>query len=169
MTEPSSSVNERAAASSSPPRAADPGGPNGDLDAVTPVAKRHLTLGWLALGLVTVLGLALETLHAFKVGAYLDAENSTRRMLFTLAHAHLGALGLVQFAYVTTLRTLGWVPRASSPLLVLALALVPAGFCFGALGAEGGDPTAAVLLVPVGALCLLAAILRVLGALRSAD
>lgn len=116
-----------------------------------------------------MLGLALETLHAFKIGAYLDVENSTRRLLFTLAHAHLGALGLVQFAYVTTLRALGQAPPASSPLFTLALVLIPAGFLFAGFGAEGGDPSAAVLLAPVGAVCLLVAIARILVALRRTD
>ncbi len=169
MIDPSSSVSEPTDAPGSARGALVSGAPPEEQSALTIAVKRHLALGWFALGLATVLGLALETLHAFKIGAYLDVENSTRRLLFTLAHAHLGALGLVQFAYVTTLRALGQVPPASSPLFTLALALIPAGFLFAGFGAEGGDPSAAVLLVPVGAVCLLVAIVRVLALLRRTD
>ena len=34
------------------------------------------------------LGLVLETLHGFKIGAYLDVSNETRRLMWRLAHVH---------------------------------------------------------------------------------
>ena len=50
------------------------------------------------------LGLLLESLHGFKVRAYLDVTNETRRLMWTLAHAHGTVLGLGLLA----LAALGW-------------------------------------------------------------
>jgi len=52
------------------------------------LAERHLRFGWWALlGFLTV-GLVLEAFHGFKVGLYLDVPNQTRRLMWTLGHAH---------------------------------------------------------------------------------
>lgn len=59
------------------------------------LVRLHLRIGWGALLLFIVLGLALEALHAFKVPLYVDAENETRRLLFRLAHAHGALLCLI--------------------------------------------------------------------------
>ena len=53
-----------------------------------PIVTRHLRIGYWALALFVTMGLLLETLHAFKVGAYLDVQNETRRLMWRLAHAH---------------------------------------------------------------------------------
>ena len=54
--------------------------------------RRHLRFGWWSLLLFATLGLVLESLQGFKVRAYLDVSNETRRLMWTLAHAH-GTLG----------------------------------------------------------------------------
>ncbi|HYQ14246.1 MAG TPA: hypothetical protein VEQ58_00755, partial [Polyangiaceae bacterium] len=55
----------------------------------------NLRAGLWALCVCSALGLGLETLHAFKVGLYLDVGNETRRLLWRLAHAHGALLGLL--------------------------------------------------------------------------
>ena len=42
-------------------------------------ARRHLRVGWWSLLAFATLGLALESLHGFKVRAYLDVSSETRR------------------------------------------------------------------------------------------
>ena len=52
------------------------------------VAARHVRFGWWSLLFFLTLGIALESLHGFKIGWYLDVTNETRRYMFTLGHAH---------------------------------------------------------------------------------
>src|SRR5687767_2952499 len=74
--------------------------------------RRHLRFGWWSLLIFLTLGIVLEGLHAFKVGGYLNVSNSTRRLLWTLAHAHGTALALVHIAFAVTANYLGgWAGR----------------------------------------------------------
>ena len=66
--------------------------------------RRHLRVGWWALLVFLSMGIALETLHGFKIGFYLDASNHTRLLLWTLAHAH-GA-----FCYADGVQAVGMFP-----------------------------------------------------------
>ncbi len=128
-------------------------------------ARRHLRFGWAALFFFAVFGIALETLHGFKIRAYLDTSNETRRLLWTLAHAHGTLLSLVNIAFALTLRVFPEInerAQSTSRCLVLATVLLPLGFFLGGLVTYGGDPGLGVLLVPVGAALLLIAILTVL-------
>ena len=59
------------------------------------IARRHHLIGWWALLLFLSLGIGLETLHGFKVGAYLDPAHRMRRLMWTLAHAHGTLLAVV--------------------------------------------------------------------------
>ena len=106
------------------------------------------------------MGLVLEALHGFKVGAYLDLSNETRRLMWTLAHAHGTLLALVQLGLAATLPALAQRPPATlaSPALDAASVLLPAGFFLGGFGVHGGDPGVGILLVPVGALLLIGAV-----------
>lgn len=133
-------------------------------------ADRHLRIGWTALAIFISLGMALEALHAFKVGAYLDVDNSTRRFMWTLAHSHGTLLGLVNLAFAVTLPRipmsagrLAWV----SPMLTGATVLMPAGFFLGGMSFHGGDPGLGVLLVPIGGAMLVAALVAVVLTLRA--
>ncbi|MFO0688174.1 MAG: hypothetical protein U0900_05660 [Myxococcota bacterium] len=124
-------------------------------------AARHLAFGWGAIVASIALGTLLEGLHAFKLGLYLDVANETRRLLWTLAHAHGALLGLVNVAFATSLPklpSLGPGSRAlASRTLVAGTLLLPAGFFLGGLFVYDGDPGLAVLLAPLGALLVLVA------------
>lgn len=114
----------------------------------------HLLIGWWSVAVFGLGGLALETLHGFKVGAYLDASNETRRLLWTLAHAHGTLLGLVHLGFAATIRVAGLAPgrlRLASGALSAASLLLPGGFFLGGVQFYAGDPGIGVALVPVGA------------------
>src|SRR5829696_1533509 len=98
-------------------------------DPLATVVRRHLRFGWCALLLFLALGLVLEALHGFKVQAYLNVMNETRRLMWTLAHAHGTLLAVVNlaFAYSITL-TPSWPPRTrttASCSLMAASVLMP--------------------------------------------
>ena len=131
------------------------------------LAHRHLRAGWIALAVYLTLGIALEALHGFKVGFYLDVGNETRRLLFRLAHAHGTLLAIVNILYGLTVRA---VPESGRPLasgaLLAALVLLPLGFFAGGIVIHGGDPGLPILLVPAGALALLVGTLVTARAVR---
>jgi hypothetical protein len=126
------------------------------------LARRHHGFGWGGLLLFLSLGIALEALHAFKVGSYLDPEEKTRRELWTLAHAHGTLLALVNVAFAAGLTQFGrWTAarlKLTSFFLLDAAVLVPLGFFLGGLGHGESDPSAGVLLVPLGAALLFVAV-----------
>lgn len=133
-------------------------------DAVDRSVRRHLLFGWSWLTLFILLGLTLEALHAFKVGWYLDLDNATRRLMWTLAHAHGVLVGLVHLAFATTLHLRGEVTRlnaVASVCLVVAGLLLPFGFLLGGWVIHQGDPGVGVFLVPIGGAMLLAAVVSV--------
>ena len=93
---------------------------------------------------------------------YLDMANTTRRMMWTLAHAHGVLLALVHMAFSVTVAALdGWNGRArriaSACLLGAGIAL-PAGFFLGGLVIHEGDPGVGTALVPLGAAMLCVAV-----------
>jgi hypothetical protein len=125
-------------------------------------ARRHLRLGWWSLLCFATLGLVLESLHGFKARAYLDVSNETRRLMWTLAHAHGTLLAIINIVFGLSLRV---VPELTatrvqlvSPALVGATVLMPVSFFLGGIAFYSGDPGVGILLLPVGALLLLAAI-----------
>jgi hypothetical protein len=127
-------------------------------------ARRHLRFGWWSLLVFASAGLVLESLHGFKVRAYLDASNETRRLMWTLAHAHGTLLALVNVAAGLMWRSAPEVPpnpRLISTSLVAASVLLPGGFFLGGVAFYGGDPGVGTLLVPVGAALLLFAIFSI--------
>ena len=119
---------------------------------------RHLRFGWGLLLCFLTLGLVLEVLHGFKVGWYLNVSNETRRLMWTLAHAHGVLLGLVNIAFGLTCAALPAAGSAgrrfASVTLMSAAVLLPCGFLLGGIVVYGGDPGVGVLLVPVGGLLL---------------
>ena len=118
------------------------------------MADRHLRVGWWSLAGFGLIGLVLETLHGFKVPAYLDVPNETRRLMWTLAHAHGSLLGLVHLALAATIRGVQLESRpirAASTSLLAASVLLPGGFFLGGVQFYAGDPGIGVALVPVGA------------------
>jgi hypothetical protein len=117
--------------------------------------------GWWSFFLFATFGLVLESLQGFKVRAYLDVSNETRRLMWTLAHAHGALLGLVNVLVGLSIRILPDVGaahrRLTSAALLTATVLIPGGFFLGGIVFYGGDPGLGVLILPIGAVFLLVA------------
>jgi hypothetical protein len=135
-------------------------------------ARPHLLFGWIGLLVFVLLGILLEALHAWKSPAYLGVGNETRRLMWTLAHAHGVGLSLVHLGFAATL---GLVTEAALPKLELASralgwasVLIPLGFFLGGTVTYEADPGIGVFLVPFGAVALLIALGRVVWVLVSA-
>ena len=128
------------------------------------LVRRHFLAGWCLLLVFVALGTTLEAFHGLKVGFYLDLGNATRRLMWTLAHAHGVLLGLVNIAFAVTLQSREMTAekaRIPSMSLLGASVLLPSGFLLGGMVVYGGDPSLGVLLTPVGAVLLLVAALLV--------
>ena len=121
--------------------------------------RRHLRFGWWALFIFLAMGIFLEALHGFKIGFYLDVSNESRRFMWRLAHAHGAFFALINIAFALTLKQLpGDWSKLPSSLLRAATIIMPGGFFIAGWGIKGGDPGPGVILVPVGALCLLVSV-----------
>jgi hypothetical protein len=145
---------------------ADPSGSSSDL------IRRHLYVGWTWLLVFLILGGLLEAFHGFKIGWYVDVDNATRRLMWTLAHAHGVLLGLVNLGFALTVYlrpSLSRVYAVASACLVGASLLLPGGFFLGGLVIYEGDPGLGVYLTPAGALLLAAAVVAILRGLGGAD
>jgi fumarate reductase subunit D len=132
--------------------------------------RLHLLFGWSCLVVFLLLGAVLEALHGLKLGFYLDVGNETRRLMWTLAHAHGTLVALVNIAFALCLHRThleGRRLQLASRSLIGAGVLLPAGFFLGGIDVYGGDPGLGVLLVPAGALLLIAGALLVALATRS--
>jgi len=126
-------------------------------------ANCNLRFGWWSLLVFLSLGGVLETLHGFKIGWYVDVGNETRRLMFTLAHAHGTLLALVNIAAGLTARMVErFTLRPSVSLaLIWAAILLPGGFFLGGIVTYDGDPGLGVWLVPIGAALLFYSIARI--------
>ena len=126
-------------------------------------AHRNLRFGWWSLLVFLSVGGALETLHGFKIGWYVDVGNETRRLMFTLAHAHGTLLALINIAAGLTARKVDRFELRSSVsfALIWAAILLPAGFFLGGIVTYDGDPGLGVWLVPVGAILLFYSVARI--------
>lgn len=123
----------------------------------TDLSRYHLRLGWWLLALFATLGLVLETLHGFKLQAYVGVDSSIRREMWTLAHAHGTLLSLVHLGLAATLwfgKQQSGRPLLASRLISAASLLMPLGFFLGGWQYYGGDPGLGILLVPIGGLAL---------------
>jgi hypothetical protein len=129
--------------------------------AADPAIRKTLRTGWLLLAIALPFGVTLEALHGFKVQAYLASE--TRREMWRLAHAHgtlLGILCLV-FAAVAEAHVAAPIRGRVASLIRWGAVLMPLGFFLGGILNSEGDPSLGILLVPVGALLLVVALVRV--------
>ena len=143
-------------------------------DSLPFLTRRHLRVGWWSLLVFLTLGMVLEGLHGFKAGMYLDVSNSTRRLMWTLAHAHGTLLSLVHIAFGASLQLLpAWDPRSrglASVCLMSAGILIPGGFFLGGMAdfkRYQGDPGLGIVLVPVGALLLFISVFLIARAAQS--
>ena len=109
-----------------------------------------------------LLGLLLEALHGFKIRGYVDVSNETRRLMWTLAHAHGTLLSVVHVVFGLCLMTFPDLTarnlRLISTSLIAASIVLPGGFFLGGIAFYSGDPGLGVLLVPAGAVLLLTAV-----------
>ncbi|MEE2787462.1 MAG: hypothetical protein VX589_08995 [Myxococcota bacterium] len=133
--------------------------------------RQHLFFGWTMLFVFACVGTTLEALHGFKIGWYLDVGHETRRLMFTLAHAHGTLIGLIHIAFAATLGMVEAWPGARLTLISRALkiasVMMPGGFFAGGLIIHGGDPGLGIFLVPVGAAALILAFILIVKTLRS--
>ena len=112
------------------------------------------------LAVFATIGLSLEAFLGFKASWYLEEAYETRRLLFTLGHAHGALLSIVNVLFgVAATATKGEASRllVASRLLTIATVLLPSGFLIGGFGIRGSDPGIGIFLVPVGAVCAVAA------------
>ncbi len=135
--------------------------PSGEPSAAS-IRRRHLRFGWWSLLVFLTLGIGLESLHGFKVGWYLGVAEETRRLMWTLAHAHGTLLSILHLVFAVSAcgdarnesRTAAaWQKRASACLCGGTL-LLPVGFFLGGAFIYDGDPGLGVVLVPIGGLLL---------------
>ena len=137
------------------------------------LTSRHLQWGWWGLLVFLSLGIILEALHGFKVGAYLDVGNETRRLMWTLAHAHGTMLSLINMAFALSLPHLSSMAqrkaRRMSGCLIGASILMPGGFFLGGWVTYGGDPGLGIFLLPIGAFLLFMGVFGVASGLVKAS
>ena len=124
--------------------------------------RRHLRFGWWSFLGFSTLGLILELLHGFKASLYLDASQESRRLMWTLAHAHGTLVAVVHLLFAIALRSIpglgGAQQRLISQCLIAASVLLPGGFLLAGIRVYAGDPGLGILLVPPGAVLLLIAL-----------
>jgi hypothetical protein len=125
-----------------------------------PALRKTLRTGWLLLAISLPFGVTLEALHAFKVQAYLGSE--MRRELWRLAHAHGTLLGMLCLVFTALAERYVAAParRSIGRQLAWGSVLMPVGFFAGGILNSEGDPSLAIVLVPVGAALLLIALVR---------
>lgn len=121
-----------------------------------PAVARCLAVGWTLVTTSLAFGLALESFQLVKLPFYLDVR--LRRELWTLAHAHGTLLGAVAIVAGLTVERL--VPEPANRTLIARLltwgaVLVPLGFLGGGVANAEGDPSLAIVLVPMGSLLAL--------------
>ena len=113
-----------------------------------------------ALGLAAAflaMGLWLEAMIGLRAAGWVD--DPLRREFLRLGHAHGGVLSLLNVALawaMVRLRTPDAWARRIRPAALLGAALVGLGFVGGALWHGPTDPGPLVLVVPAGAMMLLA-------------
>ena len=141
----------------SPPQPQPQPQPSPSDDPSSAVVRRHLRFGWWSLVIFATTGIVLEAAHGLKLGWYLDLDNATRRLSFTLGHAHGTLLALVNIAFALSLAharlSAAAIARASFALRLATIAM-PLGFFLGGVWFWSGDPGLAIVLVPPAAVVL---------------
>lgn len=115
--------------------------------------------GWISLALWITFGLLLEGFIGFRTPALLD--DSVRRELFRLAHAHGTLLSIVLIVAALCARlNLIRLGRMGALGLRAAALVLPFGFLLGGLWHFKDDPGIGIVLVPLGVLLFLATALH---------
>ncbi|MDC0671839.1 hypothetical protein [Nannocystis radixulma] len=122
-------------------------------------AERHHRLSLALLAIFLASGLWLEAMIGLRAGGWVD--DPLRREFLRLGHAHGGVLALVNLAVAWSIGQLAtpepWAGKIRVAALLGAL-LVGAGFMAGGLTHGPTDPGPPILVVPAGALLMLAAV-----------
>jgi hypothetical protein len=130
-----------------------------------------MRVGWWALFTFAAIGLFLEYLHAMKLPAYVAEAAESRRLMWTLGHAHGTGVAVINILFAATVRSDGsrfeQMGRAISFCLLAATILLPAGFFFGGITFYGGDPGIGGVGIPIGAVLLLIALAMIARRIRS--
>jgi hypothetical protein len=116
--------------------------------------------GWLSLALWISFGILIEGLSGFRSPFLMD--DPIRREMFRLAHAHGTLMNLVLIVAAVCARLdLIRLGRMASIGLRSAVILLPAGFLLAGIWHYKDDPGLGIVLVPIGAVILLAAALHI--------
>lgn len=119
-------------------------------------AHLHARFGWTLLLVSLAFGVVLEALEGFRWAPLV--RDMWKQRLWSLAHFHGAAFGLLNLLYVqwADTRALSEARRTSaSRALMLGSAAMPLGFLLGGIGHPEGDPSLGIFLAPVGGLLLL--------------
>jgi hypothetical protein len=116
--------------------------------------------GWISLAAWIFFGLLVEGLIGFRSPALLD--DSVRRDMFRLAHAHGTLLNLVLITAAICARLdLIQLGRGTSLALRAAVVLLPLGFLLSGIWHFNDDPGMSIFLVPAGAVLLLSTAVQI--------
>lgn len=141
-------------------------GDAGDGEKLACLSQNHIQFGWWSLLIFLTIGIILELLHGFKVPWYLNVGNETRRLMFTLGHAHGTLFALINIALGCSSHLFSSQLRYSqlasaSLLLKISTIAMPIGFILGGIKIYAGDPGLGIILVPAAAILLLIAVTRI--------
>lgn len=125
-------------------------------------ADRHVRLSLGCVAVFLAMGLWLEAMMGLRTQGWMD--DTLRRELLRLGHAHGGLLGLLNVALAWAMERLqtpeGWARKIRLAALGGAV-LVGSGFIGGGLLHGATDPGPIVLVVPAGAMLVLTATVAV--------
>lgn len=124
------------------------------------LTRRHQRFGWTVLFFSFLFGATIEGLLGLKSTLIYDP---LRHDLWSLAHFHGAFFGLMNLLYpiIAARHARTW----TSAVLMIGSAVLPLGFLLGGIAHPEGDPSAGILLAPIGA--VLVAIVALDHALRS--
>lgn len=94
-------------------------------------------------------GTLIESFLGFRAEALRD---ELRREMWSLAHFHGAMLGLINIVYARYAQQ-----SLASSFLIAGSLLMPFGFLTGGMWHPEGDPGIGIVLVPIGALCVIIA------------
>jgi hypothetical protein len=128
--------------------------------AAAPARTPLIRQAWVFLALWIAFGILLEGFNAFRTPALMD--HHVRRDMFRLAHSHGTLMNLVLLAagICARLEMIRLTPFATWSLRA-SVVLLPFGFFFGGVWPLSEEPGLGILLVPIGAVLLLAAAVQI--------
>jgi peptidoglycan/LPS O-acetylase OafA/YrhL len=123
---------------------------------------RHLRLSLVQVAVFLAAGLWLEAMYGLRAEGWMDDD--LRREFLRLGHAHGALLGVLNLAIAWAMHRLDTPESWARPIRIATLLgalLVGLGFFGGGLWHAPTDPGPLVLVVPAGAMMLLASCLAI--------